>query len=140
MLPEFGEEESMGNGGDEHTSLLRNRISRTGGQSRSGPPWWVRIPYITLHTVTRICRFDYFNILLPVIPVSIVAGALGWHPITVFVLNLLSLLPLKATLNFALDESLLPVTNTAANGALCSLVEGLLGLIVSHLSLSPNIH
>jgi len=44
------------------------------------------------------------NILLVLVPLGIVAGAMGWNPTVVFVLNFFAIIPLAAVLSFATEE------------------------------------
>jgi Ca2+:H+ antiporter len=47
---------------------------------------------------------NYVNILLPFVPLGIIAGASGWDPTTVFILNFFAIVPLAAVLSFATEE------------------------------------
>ena len=47
---------------------------------------------------------NYVNILLPFVPLGIIAGAGGWDPTTVFILNFFAIIPLAAVLSFATEE------------------------------------
>jgi Ca2+:H+ antiporter len=47
---------------------------------------------------------NYVNILLVFVPLGIVAGATGWDPTTVFILNFFAIVPLAALLSFATEE------------------------------------
>jgi Ca2+:H+ antiporter len=47
---------------------------------------------------------SYVNVLLVFVPLGIVAGATGWNPTTVFILNFFAIVPLAAVLSFATEE------------------------------------
>ena len=51
-----------------------------------------------------ILQSSYINLLLVFLPLGIVAGALHWKPIVVFVFNFLAIMPLAALLSFATEE------------------------------------
>lgn len=55
---------------------------------------------------------DYVNLLLPCVPIGIVAGALGWNPTAVFTLNFFAIMPLAAVLSFATEEISLKLGET----------------------------
>ncbi|PSS13074.1 hypothetical protein M430DRAFT_20984 [Amorphotheca resinae ATCC 22711] len=55
--------------------------------------------------VTKITLLsNYVNVLLVFVPLGIVAGATGWNPTTVFILNFFAIVPLAAVLSFATEE------------------------------------
>jgi Ca2+:H+ antiporter len=65
---------------------------------------FVRIPAQVLH-ITKVTLYsNYVNILLVFVPLGIVAGAMGWNPTAVFVLNFFAIVPLAAVLSFATEE------------------------------------
>ena len=47
---------------------------------------------------------NYVNVLLVFVPLGIVAGATGWDPTVVFILNFFAIVPLAAVLSFATEE------------------------------------
>jgi Ca2+:H+ antiporter len=55
-------------------------------------------------TLITILFSSYVNILLVFLPLGIIAGALEWTPIVVFVFNFLAIMPLAALLSFATEE------------------------------------
>jgi Ca2+:H+ antiporter len=55
---------------------------------------------------------NYANILLFFVPLGIIAGALGWSPTAVFILNFMAIIPLAALLSFATEELALEVGET----------------------------
>jgi Ca2+:H+ antiporter len=65
---------------------------------------FVRILAQVLH-ITKVTLYsNYVNILLVFVPLGIVAGAMGWNPTTVFILNFFAIVPLAAVLSFATEE------------------------------------
>jgi Ca2+:H+ antiporter len=65
---------------------------------------FVRIPAQVLH-ITKVTLYsNYVNILLVFVPLGIVAGAMGWNPTAVFILNFFAIVPLAAVLSFATEE------------------------------------
>jgi Ca2+:H+ antiporter len=55
---------------------------------------------------------DYVNFLLVTVPIGIVAGAMGWNPNAVFVINFFAIIPLAAVLSFATEEISLKLGET----------------------------
>lgn len=55
-------------------------------------------------TLMTILFSSYVNVLLIFLPLGIIAGALEWTPIVVFVFNFLAIMPLAALLSFATEE------------------------------------
>jgi Ca2+:H+ antiporter len=47
---------------------------------------------------------NYINIFLLCVPVGILAGALNWNPLAVFILNLLALMPLGELLYVVIGD------------------------------------
>lgn len=47
---------------------------------------------------------NYVNVLLIFVPLGIIAGAGGWNPTVVFILNFFAIVPLAAVLSFATEE------------------------------------
>lgn len=86
---------------DEHTGLL--------GRSDSTPLYedsrrWVRWPMYTYHVTKQTLLSNYVNVLLVFVPIGIIAGAMGWNPTAVFILNFIAIIPLAALLSFATEE------------------------------------
>jgi Ca2+:H+ antiporter len=52
----------------------------------------------------KVLGSSYVNIFLVFVPIGIVAGAMGWSPTVVFVLNFIAIIPLAALLSFATEE------------------------------------
>jgi Ca2+:H+ antiporter len=56
-------------------------------------------------TITKITLLsNYVNVLLVFMPLGIIAGAMHWSPIAVFILNFFAIIPLAAVLSFATEE------------------------------------
>ncbi len=86
---------------NEHTWLLGNSDG-TALYEDSRP--WVRWPMYTYHITKETLLSNYVNVLLVFVPIGIIAGAMGWNPTTVFILNFLAIIPLAALLSFATEE------------------------------------
>jgi Ca2+:H+ antiporter len=54
--------------------------------------------------VFTIFESSYVNILLVFLPLGIIAGALNWNAVLVFVFNFLAIMPLASLLSFATEE------------------------------------
>ncbi|RKK68620.1 hypothetical protein BFJ71_g17779, partial [Fusarium oxysporum] len=52
---------------------------------------------------------NYVNVLLPFVPLGIIAGVLGWSPAAVFSLNFIAIIPLAGVLSFATEEISIPL-------------------------------
>jgi Ca2+:H+ antiporter len=81
------------------TTPLIGRTQNYENESRfkTFPKHVVHLTYATLAS-------NYVNILLVFVPVGIIAGALGWNPTAVFILNFIAIIPLAALLSFATEE------------------------------------
>ncbi|MCJ1472206.1 hypothetical protein MMC13_000853 [Lambiella insularis] len=95
-----------GDGDTEHTSLLSHLRP---------PPYsehplykddrsYVRWPAYTAHTAYLTLKSNKVNVLLVFVPLGIIAGALGWSPTAVFLLNFFAIVPLASLLSFATEE------------------------------------
>ena len=58
----------------------------------------------TYHVTKKTLLSNYVNVLLVFVPLGIIAGAMGWSPTAVFILNFLAIIPLAALLCFATEE------------------------------------
>jgi Ca2+:H+ antiporter len=65
---------------------------------------FVRYPANIMQATKVTLYSNYVNILLVFVPLGIVAGAMGWNPTVVFVLNFFAIVPLAAVLSFATEE------------------------------------
>ncbi|MCJ1313097.1 hypothetical protein MMC25_006774 [Agyrium rufum] len=98
---------------NEHTSLLAHVWPSNVGShfsSSDGTPLYkdsrpyVRFPAAVAHTTWEVLKSNYVNVLLVFVPLGIIAGAMGWDPSAVFILNFLAIIPLAALLSFATEE------------------------------------
>jgi Ca2+:H+ antiporter len=81
------------------TTPLIGRTQNYENESRfkTFPKHVVHLTYATLAS-------NYVNVLLVFVPLGIVAGAIGWNPTVVFILNFIAIIPLAALLSFATEE------------------------------------
>ena len=96
---------TMRNTLNEHTRLLDNVGHNAQGQplyEDSRP--WVGYPSSFAHTTYETLKSNYVNVLLVFVPLGIIAGAVGWNPTAVFILNFLAIIPLASLLSFATEE------------------------------------
>jgi Ca2+:H+ antiporter len=77
-------------------------IGRT--QTREDESRFSTIPKHVLHVTYATLASNYVNVLLVFVPLGIIAGAMGWNPTVVFVLNFVAIIPLAALLSFATEE------------------------------------
>jgi Ca2+:H+ antiporter len=80
------------NGADSRTPLLPNSIHV--------PQWGHPI----IHNIHIILFNNYVNILLVFLPLGIIAGALHWNALIVFIFNFLAIMALASLLSFATEE------------------------------------
>lgn len=97
------------NSATENTPLFENpgRIvqNRDGDPLWEDPRPWVQWPATFLHLAYETLRSNiYVNVFLVFVPLGIVAGALGWNPNAVFILNFLAIIPLASVLSFATEQ------------------------------------
>lgn len=79
----------------ERTSLLGHADDRR---------VWVRWPAYIAWATKETLLGNYINVLLVFVPLGIIAGAMGWNPTVVFVLNFMAIIPLASLLSFATEE------------------------------------
>jgi len=65
---------------------------------------YISYPANFLYLTYEILVSNYANVFLVFVPLGIVAGATGWDPTWVFVLNFLAIVPLAGLLAFATEE------------------------------------
>lgn len=95
-----------GNGSaTERTGLISGEETSHRIKLRDIPRHTYKVTWATLAS-------NYVNVFLIFVPLGIVAGALGWSPTAVFVLNFLAIIPLAALLSFATEELALKVGQT----------------------------
>jgi hypothetical protein len=83
---------------DEQTPLI-GRTQNYADESRMKT-----FPKHVLHLIYATLASNYVNVFLVFVPLGIIAGALGWNPTAVFVLNFIAIIPLAALLSFATEE------------------------------------
>lgn len=141
-------ENADGNGSadsNERTALLHHaagHVSRITTNEDGTPHYkddrpWVRWPFLVLHVTYEILVSNYVNILLVFVPLGIIAGALGWNPTTVFILNFFAIVPLASLLAFATEELAVPLGQTIG-GLLNATFGNAVELIVSIVALRNN--
>lgn len=90
---------------NERTRLIENIGYNADGEplySDSRP--WVGYPATVAHLTWETLKSNYVNVLLVFVPLGIIAGALGWNPTAVFLLNFFAIIPLASLLSFATEE------------------------------------
>jgi len=98
---------------------------------------FVRIPAQVVQATKVTLYSNYVNILLVFVPVGIVAGAMGWDPTVVFILNFFAIVPLAAVLSFATEEISMKLGQTMG-GLLNATFGNAVELIVSIVALKDN--
>merc|ERR1711977_668013 len=98
---------------------------------------FVRIPAQVVQATKVTLYSNYVNILLVFVPLGIVAGAMGWNPTTVFILNFFAIVPLAAVLSFATEEISMKLGQTIG-GLLNATFGNAVELIVSIIALQKN--
>ncbi|KAI9652275.1 MAG: hypothetical protein M1829_001684 [Trizodia sp. TS-e1964] len=125
---------------DERTSLL-GRVGRDTTRAivnaQHDSRFWVRYPARALRITERTLLSNYVNIFLVFVPIGIIAGATGWNPTVVFVLNFCAIIPLAALLSFATEEISVHVGETLG-GLLNATFGNAVELIVSIVALKNN--
>ena len=134
-----------GNGGlepvDENSSLLRHPIKHFQSHpiQKDNRPW-VRVPaqvvYNVGSTIYKILVSNWANLFLVFVPLGIIAGATGWNPTAVFILNFCAIIPLAGLLSFATEELSQKVGQTLG-GLLNATFGNAVELIVSVVTLIP---
>ena len=101
------------NGGASRKLSIRDFfLNKTHTPGEDSGNKFVRVPARAFN-VTKVTLFsNYVNILLVFVPLGIVAGACGWNPTTVFILNFFAIVPLAAVLSFATEEISLKLGQT----------------------------
>lgn len=94
---------------NSRTPLIHNP-SRLVHNSSGDPLWkdsrpWVQWPASFLHLAYKTLQSNiYVNVFLVFVPLGIIAGALGWNPTVVFILNFFAIIPLASLLSFATEQ------------------------------------
>ncbi|KAF2243823.1 calcium/proton exchanger [Trematosphaeria pertusa] len=74
------------------------------GRPHVDEPRWKSFPKHVANVTWKTLSSNYVNVLLVFVPIGIIAGALGWSPTAVFVLNFIAIMPLAGLLSFATEE------------------------------------
>lgn len=83
---------------DESTPLISGRRATERPQTwRDTPKYVAAVTWATLAS-------NYVNVFLIFVPLGIIAGAAGWNPTAVFILNFIAIIPLASLLSFATEE------------------------------------
>ncbi|KAF6525502.1 hypothetical protein HZS61_011297 [Fusarium oxysporum f. sp. conglutinans] len=97
----------------------------------------IKWPANTFHITKVTLMSNYVNVLLPFVPLGIIAGVLGWSPAAVFSLNFIAIIPLAGVLSFATEEISIPLGETLG-GLLNATFGNAVELIVSIVALKKN--
>lgn len=141
---------------NEHTGLISGRENGGAGRKKSSlteffeffvkknhtagmesENKFVRYPANVMQATKVTLYSNYVNILLVFVPVGIVAGAMGWNPTVVFVLNFFAIVPLAAVLSFATEEISMKLGQTMG-GLLNATFGNAVELIVSIVALKEG--
>ncbi|KAI0477776.1 Calcium/proton exchanger [Xylariaceae sp. FL0804] len=138
----------------ERTSLLGGGPDLQNRSGRHGSTWdfflnskhtpgtdshklWVKHSANVWHITKCTLLSSPVNIVLFAVPIGIVAGAAGWDPIAVFVINFFAIIPLAAVLSFATEEVSAKL-GEALGGLLNATFGNAVELIVSIIALRDN--
>ena len=132
------------NGATEHTSLLAHPLQHMDEHPLykderayvRWPAYTARIAYLTL-------KSNYVNVLLVFVPLGIVAGAMGWNPTAVFLLNFFAIMPLASLLSFATEELSVKLGQTLGgllNATFGNAVELIVSLHTTSMCMNTKIH
>ncbi|KAF9766909.1 hypothetical protein IL306_000589, partial [Fusarium sp. DS 682] len=97
--------------GERH-GLIRRLFDGTSTPGKDSPNRLIKWPASTFHVTKVTLMSNYVNVLLPFVPLGIIAGVLGWSPAAVFWLNFIAIIPLAAVLSFATEEISIPLGET----------------------------
>jgi Ca2+:H+ antiporter len=118
---------------NERTPIIGNLVSsdsRTPLYKDERP--YVRWPAYFFHVTWATLASNYMNVFLIFVPLGIIAGAAGWNPTAVFILNFFAIIPLAALLSFATEELSVKLGQTLGglmNATFGNAVELIVGLI-----------
>ncbi|OAA35788.1 Calcium/proton exchanger superfamily [Metarhizium rileyi] len=82
-------------------------------------------------------KCSYSNLLLPCVPLGLMAGGWGWPPAAIFVLNFLAMLPLASILTFG-TEQLAAIVGSVAGGLINATFGNAVEMIVGISALREN--
>lgn len=100
MPPQETSESAPLLGGNTNGSTTQD----TGKWHTEDPRSFIKYPARLARTTWQVLASNYVNVLLVFVPVGIIAGAMGWNPTTVFILNFFAIVPLASLLSFATEE------------------------------------
>ena len=100
-------------------------------QSRS-PQRSQSYPY---HEIRQAILHSYINVLWVFVPIGIVSGALRWHPVAVFFLNFLAIIPLSPSIIVSI-RALSAGLGHVLGGLLYAILSNAVEMIVRYLCLS----
>jgi Ca2+:H+ antiporter len=91
---------------DETERLLSTEDS---GHSHPQPghneyPVWVQYSMYAYHAVRATLQTSSIYALLVFVPLGFIAGILGWHSVTISILNFIAIIPLSALVSYSADE------------------------------------
>ncbi|KAH7124776.1 Sodium/calcium exchanger protein-domain-containing protein [Dactylonectria macrodidyma] len=121
---------------DRH-GFRRRLFDGTSTPGKDSPNRLIKWPANAFHVTEATLMSNYVNILLPFVPLGIIAGVLGWSPAAVFSLNFIAIIPLAAVLSFATEEISIPLGETLG-GLLNATFGNAVELIVSIVALKKN--
>ncbi|KAI8402087.1 hypothetical protein FOFC_17392, partial [Fusarium oxysporum] len=122
---------------EERHGFIRRLFDGTSTPGKDSPNRLIKWPANTFHVTKVTLMSNYVNVLLPFVPLGIIAGVLGWSPAAVFSLNFIAIIPLAAVLSFATEEISIPLGETLG-GLLDATFGNAVELIVSIVALKKN--
>ncbi|EGU76222.1 hypothetical protein FOXB_13267, partial [Fusarium oxysporum f. sp. conglutinans Fo5176] len=126
---------------EEHHGFIRRLFDGTSTPGKDSPNRLIKWLASTFHVTKVTLMSNYVNVLLPFVPLGIIAGMLSWSAAAVFSLNFIAIIPLAAVLSFATEEISIPLGETlggllnATFGNAVELISSMLGSILSNLLL-----
>lgn len=113
-------------GQDEHTPLLLGRPDQSLKFELGVLKWPVRF----FVTCLKVLRSGYANVLLIVLPFSLLSVLLKWPPMVQFVLSFIVIVPLSSLIEFATEELALRCGQTLS-GILVAIFGNTFDIVVS---------
>ncbi|KAF6524733.1 hypothetical protein HZS61_010528 [Fusarium oxysporum f. sp. conglutinans] len=122
---------------EEHHGFIRRLFDGTSTPGKDSPNRLIKWLASTFHVTKVTLMSNYVNVLLPFVPLGIIAGMLSWSAAAVFSLNFIAIIPLAAVLSFATEEISIPLGETLG-GLLNATFGNAVELIVSIVALKKN--
>ncbi|KAG7406850.1 Vacuolar calcium ion transporter [Fusarium oxysporum f. sp. raphani] len=122
---------------EERHGFIRRLFDGTSTPGKDSPNRLIKWPANTFHVTNVTLMSNYVNVLLPFVPLGIIAGVLGWSTAAVFSLNFIAIIPLAAVLSFATEEISIPL-GESLGGLLNATFGNGVELIVSIVALKKN--